>query len=109
MAFAVFVSIALTALVEGSFAGSVSTQYKWVSTALLTRVLIVKTISKESNWDEALPTYRQVRCKTVGSAKSHMCVQGRSQVFIGGGARWGNVKFIHKTLLQNINQEKFLL
>ena len=35
--------------------------------------------------------------------------QGRSQVFIGGGARWGNVKFIHKTLLQNINPEKFLL
>ena len=37
-------------------------------------------------------------------------IQGRSQVFIGGGgARWGNVKFIHKTLLQNINPEKFLL
>ena len=36
--------------------------------------------------------------------------QGRSQVFIGGGgARWGNVKFIHKTLLQNINPKKFLL
>ena len=37
------------------------------------------------------------------------CDQGRSQVFIGGGARWGNIKFIHKTLLQNNNPEKFLL
>ena len=38
------------------------------------------------------------------------CKQGRSQVFIGGGgARWGNVKFINKTLLININPEKFLL
>ena len=35
--------------------------------------------------------------------------QGRSQVFVGGGARWGNAKFIHKTLLQNINPENFLL
>ena len=32
-------------------------------------------------------------------------VQGRSQVFIGGGQAGGNVKFVNKTLQQNINPE----
>ena len=38
-----------------------------------------------------------------------MSIQGRSQVFIGGGANGGNVKFINKTLLQNINSENFFV
>ena len=37
------------------------------------------------------------------------CYQGRSQVFIGGGQAGGNVKFINKTLLQNIKPRKFVL
>ena len=36
-------------------------------------------------------------------------IQGRSQVFIGGGQAGGNDKFVNKTLQQNIESENFLL
>ena len=36
-------------------------------------------------------------------------IQGRSQVFIGGGQAGDNDKFVNETLQQNINPENFLL